>query len=144
MTEYRSLDGYKYQLREDHVELAHPAVQIVPDTPVSEPFIELDMRGHITIKNGYAWDGPSGPMPDWKSAMRASLVHDAHYQLMRLEILNHAQHRKAADELFRSYCKEDGMNTLVANIAYVTLRLFGAAAAKPGGGVSQVIRWLKK
>ena len=63
--------------------------------------------------------------------MRASLVHDALYQLMRHEELSARTHRKAADQLFKDICKEDGVSSVRASIYYKALRKFGKPAASP-------------
>ena len=65
--------------------------------------------------------------------MRASLVHDALYQLMRQEHLKTRTWRKAADRVFRDLCKEDGVSGYRANIWYKALRKFGKPAASPEG-----------
>lgn len=122
---YRS--DYKYQLASDYKE----TIPIVPPKNIATKFIELDTRGRLTVKNAYAWDGPSGPVIDTPENMRASLVHDALYQLMRNEDLKSRTHRKAADRLFRDTCKKDGVSSFRANIYYKALRKFGKSAASP-------------
>ena len=87
--------------------------------------------GNICIKKGYAWDGPSGPVKDTKKNMRASLVHDALYQLMRNEDLTSRTHRKAADQEFKDICKADGVSNSKASTYYKALRKFGKPAASP-------------
>jgi len=74
---YRS--GYKYQLAEDF----HIQTFIKPENKVNNQFISLDKKGNLVVKSGYAWDGVSGPVIDTSNNLRASLVHDALYQLMR-------------------------------------------------------------
>ncbi len=74
---YRS--GYKYQLAKAY----SIGINIKPGKDIKTKFIKLDRTGKLTIVGGYAWDGPSGPVVDTKENMRASLVHDALYQLMR-------------------------------------------------------------
>ena len=119
--------SYKYQLfRSYEVDCG-----ILPAEGVVTDFIELDSEGWLTIKKGYAWDGPSGPVQDTRETMRASLVHDALYQLMRLEELSARKHRKAADRLFRNMCKKDGVSGFWANRFYDALRRFGKPAASP-------------
>lgn len=68
---YRS--DYKYQLADDY----NINISIKPKTNIETKFIELDTDGNLTVKNGYAWDGPSGLVKDTDENMRASLVHDA-------------------------------------------------------------------
>ena len=68
--------GYKYQLK------ARYAVQIDirPAAPIDMEYLGLTTDGTLTVKKGYAWDGPSGPTIDTLNFMRGSLVHDALYQ----------------------------------------------------------------
>lgn len=120
-------DGYKYQLAEDYVVetgLAQPAF-------ITTRFIELSPSGRLTIKGGYAWDGPSGPTVDTLNFMRGSLVHDALYQLMREGHLDHKKHRDDADRLLRRLCREDGMGALRAWWVYAAVRKAAGPAAAP-------------
>jgi len=117
-------DNYKYQLDEDY------AIQL-PDTfkpdsilDIYEPYYILGIDGLLTIKAGYAWDGPSGPTFDTKNFMRGSLVHDVLYQLMRDDHLP-TTCRKAADELLRQICIEDGMTSIRAWWVYQGVRIGG-------------------
>lgn len=96
----------------------------------SSPFIELEPDGTLTIHAGYCWDGPSGPSVDTLTFMRASLVHDALYQLMREEKLPQSC-RLPADELMREMNLEDGMGSFRAWYTYHAVRLGGASSAKP-------------
>ena len=118
---------YKYQLAEDY----QMNIPIQPRADIVTGFIELDTAGKLTVKNGYAWDGPSGPVVDTNENLRASLVHDALYQLMRNGDLRAHVHRKTADELFRDLCKADGVSSFRANVYYRVLRRFGKPAASP-------------
>ena len=122
---YRS--DYKYQLAEGYA----ITISIRPKTDITTDFIDLDSAGKLTVKKGYAWDGPSGPVKDTRENMRASLVHDALYQLMRNNKLNTRTHRKAADQLFKDICKADGVSNLRASTYYKALRRFGQPAASP-------------
>jgi hypothetical protein len=89
------------------------------------------MAGDLLIKEGYAWDGPSGPVKDTEENMRGSLVHDALYQLMRNKEISARTHRKAADQLFKDLCKADGVSNFTASVYYKALRKFGRPAASP-------------
>lgn len=118
---------YKYQL----VEKYEMRIPITPrDDKVTE-YINLDTKGNLTVKRSYAWDGPSGPVKDTPKNMRASLVHDALYQLMRMEKLSARTHRKTADQLFRDMCKQDGVSKRRASIYYWGLRKFAKPATSP-------------
>ena len=83
----------------------------------------------LDINKGYAWDGPRGPTIDTKTNMRASLVHDALYQLMREGLL--PQHyRKAADKELYRIMIEDGACKWRAWYYYMGVRWRGAKYAK--------------
>ncbi len=118
---------YKYQLAAGY----EIRISIKPKSDIKTEFINLSTEGNLTVKKGYAWDGPSGPVKDTKENMRASLVHDALYQLMRNKNLNSRTHRKAADQEFKDICKADGVSNFTASIYYKALRKFGKPAASP-------------
>lgn len=127
--------GYKYQLAADY---QHPFGFTFPLCKEVEtdylwlgegPGWGANMMTLI-VKKGYAWDGPSGPTIDTKNFMRGSLVHDALYQLIRLEYLDKNIYRSIADEELYRCCREDRMSWLRANIVYYSLRVFGNPAAR--------------
>lgn len=117
--------GYKYQLQEAY----EVRIPILPEENIVTEYVKLDQEGLLNIKNGYAWDGPSGPTIDTLDFMRGSLVHDALYQLMRNDKLDRERYRKPADALLRQMCREDGMNWVRAWCVYSGLRVFGDKAA---------------
>lgn len=119
-------DGYKYQLTSDY----SVWTSIVQASKIDTQFITLESNGWITIKSGYAWDGPSGPTIDTKNFMRGSLVHDALYQLMRDQLLDPKTWRDPADRELQKICIEDGMSTLRAWWVYEGVRLGGGAAVQ--------------
>lgn len=120
----RYREGYKYALHESYsVQTA-----IRPGAFIFTDFLRLDTDGVLYIKAGYAWDGPSGPAIDTKSAMRGSLVHDAGYALLREGHLP-LSFRRVVDEEYRRICLEDGMWSLRAHIHFDILGAFGEAAA---------------
>ena len=118
---------YKYQLAEGY----EIQISIKPKHDINTDFIDLDTQGNLVVKKGYAWDGPSGPVKDTEENMRASLVHDALYQLMRNDHLKSRTHRKAADQEFKQICLEDGVSKFWASVYYKALRKFGKPAASP-------------
>lgn len=96
-------EGYKYVLAEDFkfgTDLI--GYEVITD------YIDLQPNGVLTIRKGYAWDGASGPTIDTPSTYRGSLVHDALYQLMRMELLS-LKFRGEVDDYLRFLCEEDGM-----------------------------------
>jgi len=119
--------GYKYQLKRDY----SIDIDIHPDAPIEIEYLGLNLEGKLTIKDGYAWDGPSGPTIDTLNFMRGSLVHDALYQLMREKYLDHDKYRETADRLLQRICMEDGMSTIRAWGVYHGVRLGGGPAADP-------------
>jgi len=101
-------------------------------------FLYLGKDGRLTIYKGYAWDGASGPTIDGKSNMRASLVHDALYQLIRL-VLIPQEYKKVADTLFYDILLEDGMNKLRADMWREGVEHFGGASCIPGSQDKEVL-----
>jgi hypothetical protein len=120
-------DGYGYQLKKTYTLV----IGIRPSSPIDTKYIDLDVNGNLTIHEGYAWDGPSGPAIDSLTFMRGSLVHDALYQLMREKFLDPTVHREAANRILQQICKEDGMWSLRAWWVYQGVRLFADLAADP-------------
>ena len=119
-------EGYKYQLVESYTHQLKTAIR--PLAFVDAKLLRFDTGGELYILAGYAWDGPSGPAFDTPSFMRASLVHDALYQLMREGHLP-LSWRDEADEEMRLTCLEAGMWRLRAAWCYRAVRSFGGPAA---------------
>lgn len=122
---YKDAKNYKYQL------LANWSVQtkIEGNAARIENFIELRQDGLLIIQAGYCWDGASGPTIDTKSSMRASLAHDALYQLERAGHLGQ-EWRAAADDLLYRLCVQDGMWKWRAKMWLLGVRHFAGYAAK--------------
>ena len=120
-------EGYKYQLVDDYV-IALP----IPyqDKEINTNYLSVTNTGVLTIKRGYAWDGPSGPTIDTLNSMRASLVHDALYQLIRLKYFP-SRYKTLADDIFYKILTEDGMTRLRASIWHKALDLFGGKNILP-------------
>ena len=118
--------GFKYQLAED--EVFYTPIRI--NRHISTRFIRLSKGGKLTIKTGYAWDGPSGPTIDTKNFMRGSLSHDALYQLMREGLLG-IQWRVPSDRYLQELCLEDGMWQIRAWYVYKGLQVADGDAALP-------------
>ncbi|WP_332307024.1 DUF1353 domain-containing protein [Vibrio sp. HENC-03] len=67
---------------------------------------------------------------DTKNILKASLVHDALYQLMREEVLPQSS-REQADRLLPQICLEHGMSNFRATYIYYGVRVFGGCFSKP-------------
>lgn len=119
--------GYKYQLHDNYI----VQIDIKPAADISTEFIQLTKDGALTIKEAYAWDGPSGPTIDTLNFMRGSLVHNALYQLMRERYIDEITCREPADRTLQKICREDGMNFIRAWWVYQGVRLFGEPSADP-------------
>jgi hypothetical protein len=120
LIQYRTIARYKYELIEPYLY----ATGIHVSMPIETRYIALRPGGLLKIKEHYAWDGASGPAIETTTNRRASLVHDALYQLMRLGLLSYSW-RKKADKIYWRICLEDGMNKRRARLHYWALRLFG-------------------
>ncbi|QLI82816.1 DUF1353 domain-containing protein [Chitinibacter fontanus] len=129
---YKKRRNYKYVLAQ-YCEIQLP---LVLEQEIRTRFINLTQSGSLQLAQHYAWDGASGPMPDLPSVMRASLVHDALYQLMREGKLPDS-YRKQADQILRNLCIADGMNVVLANWVYYCVRSFGRSF------VQSDLKWLK-
>jgi len=124
---FRKLRKYKYQL----MKKSYTCTINIRKKSIKTDFVQLTSKGKLTIKKGYAWDGPSGPTIDTKTFMRASLVHDALYQLMRLKRLDYTTHRSQADDLLKRQCIQDGMCRFRAWYVHKFVSWFGERAACP-------------
>ena len=124
MITYRK--GYKYQLVDDAI--IH--TQVFPDEIIETEYIDLDKFGVLTIRGGYASDGPSGPAIDTKNFMAGAFVHDALYQLLRQELLP-ASFRDQCDRELQRICLQCGMSKIRAWWVYHGLKVFGSPAASP-------------
>jgi hypothetical protein len=124
--------GFKYQLAES-VNILAP--ELTTFQYPGNQFLRLTGKADNTemcFGVGYAWDGPSGPMMDTKSAMVASLAHDAGAQISRnspvwgIDIRD--QFIEANNKLFHRLCLESGMWRFRANYALWVLRKVDAYA----------------
>ena len=91
--------------------------------------VHLRTDGTLLVTKRYVWDGASGPTWDTTSTMRASLVHDALYQLMREQNLDATASRLPADRLLRNIMIEDGAWEWRADLWLWAVRRFARRAA---------------
>ena len=123
----RYCEGYKYQLVESYI----VEISIKPVADIITTFIKLNRDGMLAIMAGYAWDGPSGPAFDTSSFMRGSLIHDALYQLIRLNKLP-KKYKEVADLLLKEICLEDGMWKFRAWYVHRAVKRLGIFSCRPG------------
>lgn len=126
MIKYKKRRKYKYTLHKDY----RYNTGLHPEKIIYTRYIHLSFEGYLTIIAGYSWDGPSGPAIDTKTFMRASLVHDVFYQLIREGHLPMSR-RKDADKLMYKICREDDMMKPRAWWVYQAVRKFGKSSAMP-------------
>ena len=126
-TQIKYREGYKYQLAEDYVH----QTRIRPASNIVTEYITLTTDGVMIQKEGYAWDGCSGPTWDDKTNMRGGCGHDGKYQLIRMGLLS-PEYRIIADEELRQDCLDDGMWRIRAWYYFEGVDHFAAFAAKYG------------
>lgn len=125
---FEEVGVWKYRL----VDSFHIDTGLNPGTDLSlcNDLLCLSGSGILSLQEGYAWDGPSGPAIDTPDWMRGSLVHDALYQFMRESLLP-LSYRKPADQIMRRLLLADGMPAFRAWYSYVGVRIGGLPSAKP-------------
>jgi hypothetical protein len=116
--------GYKYQLKQ----LFMFQTGITGSASGSNYWCGLSANGVLTANDGYAWDGVTSAF-DTKASLRASLVHDVLYQLIREGKLPSSM-KKDADEEFYRICVQDGVWSVRAKYMWLAVRLFGKFALK--------------
>lgn len=112
--------GYKYQLHSPF----KLTINIKPEKDIITHYIQLNTQGELLLNKGYAWDGASGPAPDFDNAMTGALVHDALYQLIRHGELSKS-YKDEADYIFYELCIRSGLNRPTAWIYYKAVQKFG-------------------
>lgn len=117
--------GYKYQLAEDDTH----QTDFRPPQEVSCERLRMDKNGMLYVSEGYGWDGASGII-DRKTNLRASMVHDALYELMRKKLLDHKDWR-LADKEFARCLKQDGAWKITIKVDMAGLKLMRGKYAHP-------------
>ena len=128
MIKYKA--GYKYQLADEY----RIKTAIRPPEPIHAAYVSLYKNGTLRIKAGYAWDGPSPWfVPDWRFWMRASLEHDAFFQLFRNGELSPTEWFDTVNRRFQWTAVQDGCPGLLAWLArqFITIGGISAAGSQP-------------
>lgn len=126
-------DGYRYQTEADF----EWPTGIKPVKQGGNRFVTLRDDGLLYIAAGYAWDGASGPAINTKSFVRASLVHDALYQLIRLGVVA-AEDRAIADRLLVDILVKDTTPFLGINFGHIRAVWVHASVRWFGGTYMQM------
>ena len=137
---YQELKGYKYELMESlsiQTGIFGTRLKLLSG---KIRYAILYEDGWLIIESGYQWDGMSG-VGDSKQSMRASLVHDALYQLMREGLLDR-KYKDAADRLLEKILIEDGASKFNAWLCYQGVKMFGKKSTcpekKPRGKIVEI------
>ena len=116
---------YKYRLTQAHKHLMHMR-NYQRHQRIDIGWIRLE-GGLLTLAEGYCWDGASGPALDTMNFARASLVHDAVYQLIAHKLLPKKPWKKFADRELVRIAKDDGMPWWRRQWVYAAVRVGGGA-----------------
>jgi len=118
--------GYKSYLAATYKD----KVKVYAKRRIRAEYGTLDENGNIEIFRGFPWDGCSGPTIATKTTVRAGLVHDFLYRLIRHGLLEPIW-REAADREFKRILLEDGCNRVRAWYFHRSVVAFGASAIDP-------------
>jgi len=118
MKTIKYISGGKHQLVEDQ----SFQTEIYPTENITTKFVELNTDGLLTLKEGFFWDGASGPTIDSMSSRRAAAIHDGLYRLAQKKLISGDANRKKTDRIFYEYLIEDGMWKLRAKIWWRMVR----------------------
>ena len=123
---YRNIERYKYQL-------AQPMTFStgIEGHSFKTTYFTMFPDGMFVVKEGYLWDGPSGPTVDTPDSMRGSLLHDSLYECVRRELLP-LSIKDRADRLLHDICTEDGMDKHRADLWYDMVSKFAWSSCIPG------------
>ena len=117
---------YKYQLAADITW----QTEIKPAKNAETPRVLLTTEGLLYVREGFAWDGCSGPVIDRPKNMRAGCVHDGLYLLMRAGELDHSWWQRA-DKEFARVLLESGNAEWLVNIYVKGLQFAKGKCAHP-------------
>lgn len=119
-------EGFRYVLHQPYkLDLGEYGFQPIIHAKIGNPWVSIDEHCILRIAATYAWDGDSGPASNTLASRRASLVHDALYQLIRIGAIRPTQ-KHLADQVYRDILLENRMWPPRAWWRSQGLRLFGA------------------
>ena len=100
----------------------------IPD--VEHKFFGIKRR-QMVIRQGYYYDGASGPVRDTKRTMFAAAFHDVAYQAIREGLIG-LEYKSSFDKLFADMCKERGQWEWLVGLYFKGLKKFGTRSCVPG------------
>lgn len=115
--------GYKYMLEEDAWFYTGLPVKMITKR------VEHYSCGWMLVREGFGWDGCSGPTWDDKTNMRAGLVHDAFYYLHRRGMP--MEYRRIGDRKLHDTMVADGAPGWRAAYYRWAVSNFGKGSAEP-------------
>ena len=139
---YENFKHKKYKYKTTVIILAYTGII---GREIKTKYFHLFKDGTVKVFAGYAWDGCSF-VPDLKTSMLASLLHDIGYQCLREELLldwkkydgdlekyqtDFDSYRLRIDRLFEWTMEQDGAWWITRKVYYNGVRVFGAKHAKP-------------
>ncbi len=117
-------NGSKYRLTKSHY---HALRSYEPGaSAMIGPWVNLS-GNLLFLREGYCWDGATGPAIDTPDFMTGSLVHDALYQLIGHGALPKKPWKRHADNELCRICKRAGMPFPRRGWVWLAVRLFGGA-----------------
>ena len=119
-------DGYRFQ-SSNQIAIQ---LDVNPNVYFNTDFISITLNGVLIIRKGYAWNGANKPAINTKNSVRATEIHDALYQAIRMGFLPKS-YRDEADREMRKALREDGMSYLRARWWYRGVRVGGSPSASP-------------
>jgi hypothetical protein len=126
---YNDIGKYKYRLTRN-LSFNLEKFGITPNERIETPWIILEPSGWMHFREGYCWNGASGPTYDDKAAIYASLPHDGGYQLMNLGLLDEAAYKPRFDLVLRRFLRRKGSWSVRGIYYQIGVTLFGHEAAK--------------
>lgn len=121
--QYQNRKNWKYSIYSDcEINLYHDFGSI------AHPFFQIK-DNVLSVKEGYTFDGASGPTLDTENFMVPSLVHDILFQAMRMGLISHSKFDNANIEL-KMQCRERGMSYFRAGYVYLGVKYFGKSSIK--------------
>jgi len=121
-------DGMKYQVAHDYMR----KTPICPQDDIITKWWVLTRGGVLLLKDGFAWDGASGPTFDTKNSMSPSAEHDALCKMLRNRSLDYDLWQDRINEFFRERCEENGMAPWRASLWHAGVEFGDAGNPKQG------------